>query len=75
MKDYKKKYLYYKLKYLDLKKKDIIKNDYVIHKKKNKIGKVIEIHNDSIPVYYTVKFNDNSEVQTIYEKIVKYNMS
>ena len=69
--DYKKKYLKFKSKYLNLKKKSINKNDIVIHNKYNKRAKVIEIHTDSLPIYYTIKFENGHELQTIFEKINK----
>lgn len=71
MTSYKEKYLKFKSKYLNLKKKSINKNDIVIHKKYNKKAKVIEIHNDSLPTYYTIQFEDGHEIQTIIEKIYK----
>jgi hypothetical protein len=71
MTDYKKKYFKFKSKYLNLKKKSISKNDIVIHRKYNKKAKVIEIHNDNLPTYYTIRFNDGHEIQTIIEKIYK----
>ena len=71
MNDYKKKYLKIKSKYLNLKKTFICKNDIVIHKKYNKKAKVIEIHNDCLPTYYTIQFKDGHEIQTIFEKIYK----
>ena len=69
--NYKKKYHKYKLKYLNLKKKLISKNDIVRHNKYNKIAKVIEIHTDTLPIYYTIKFQNGHEIQTIFEKITK----
>lgn len=71
MTNYKEKYLKLKSKYLNLKKKFISKNDIVIHKKYNKKAKVIEIHNDSLPTYYTIQFENGHEIQTIIEKISK----
>ena len=69
--NYKEKYLKFKSKYLNLKKKSINKNDIVIHKKYNKKAKVIEIHNNSLPTYYTIQFDDSHKIQTIIEKISK----
>ena len=69
--DYKKKYLKIKKKYLNLKKQIIYKNDIVIHNKSKKQGIVVELHNDSLPIYYTIKFDDGSECQTIFENITK----
>ena len=71
MTNYKEKYLKFKSKYLNLKKKSISKNDIVIHKKYNKKAKVVEIHNDSLPTYYTIQFNNGHEIQTVLGKICK----
>ena len=79
MTDYKKKYFKIKLKYLNLKKKfnsenntNIFKNDIVIHNKYKKKAKVIEVHTDSLPIYYTIQFKNGHEIQTISDKITKY---
>ena len=65
MTDYKQKYLYYKNKYINLKK------NKMIYKKTGEIVEIIQTHYDDITPYYTIKMMNGRELQTVADRLKK----